>query len=43
MECMDKQEMCAVFWWENLKEGNHIEDLGVAGTIIEVYLQEIGC
>jgi hypothetical protein len=22
------------FWWGNLKEGNHLEDLGICGRII---------
>jgi hypothetical protein len=29
-----RQEMRTGFWWGNLKERNHLEDLGVDGSII---------
>jgi hypothetical protein len=36
----EKQEMCTLLQWENLKERGHFTDLGIAQTI-EIYLQEI--
>jgi hypothetical protein len=27
-------EMCTEFWWGNLKERDHLEELGVEGKII---------
>jgi hypothetical protein len=29
-----REERCVVFWWENLKEQDHLEDPGVHGRII---------
>jgi hypothetical protein len=29
------------FWWINLKEGDHLEDLGVDGC--RIYLKATGC
>jgi hypothetical protein len=26
--------MCTWFWWGNLKEGDHLNDLGIDGRII---------
>jgi hypothetical protein len=30
------------FWWGNLREGDHWEDLGVDGKTIKMDLQELG-
>ena len=30
----ETREMCTGLWWGNLKERNHLEDLGVDGRII---------
>jgi len=33
-----------VFWWRNLREGDHLEDTGVDGKIILSWIiQEVGC
>jgi hypothetical protein len=29
----DRRETCARFWWESPKEGDHLEDQGVAGRM----------
>jgi len=35
---------CLSFWWGNLRERDHLEDLGVEGSIIiKMDLQEVGC
>jgi hypothetical protein len=31
---MGRREACIGFWWGNLRERNHWEDLGVGGRII---------
>jgi hypothetical protein len=31
---MGKEEACKGFWWENLKERDHLVDPGVVGRII---------
>jgi hypothetical protein len=31
---MDREEIIPKFWFENLKERHHLEDLGVDGRII---------
>jgi hypothetical protein len=28
--------MCAGFWWGNLKESSHLEDLGIGGTCTKI-------
>jgi hypothetical protein len=30
----EEEERCIVFWWGNLKDIDHLEDLGVDGRII---------
>jgi len=30
------------FWWRNMTEKDHLEDLGVDVTNIKMYLQEVG-
>ena len=30
------------FWWRDLSEGDHLEDLGVDGKIIKMDLKELG-
>ena len=32
--CMGRDELYTVFWWENLSERYHLEDLGVDGMIV---------
>jgi len=34
MARMGKGEVCTVFWWENMRERNHLEEPGVNGRII---------
>ena len=34
VECMSRREVHLVFCWGNLREKDHLEDLGVYGTII---------
>ena len=34
MARVGRREMLIAFWWENLKEGNNLEDLDVDGKII---------
>jgi hypothetical protein len=29
-----KKEVCTGFWWGNLRERDHLEDLGIEGRII---------
>jgi hypothetical protein len=31
-------EMCAEFWWGNLRERDHLEDLGVEGKMLLKWL-----
>ena len=31
---MGREEVPTEFWWGNLREGGHLEDLGVDGRII---------
>jgi len=35
-----RAEVYTRFWWGNLRERDHLEDLGVEGRM---YLQEVGC
>lgn len=28
---MGREETCAIIWWENLKERDHVEDINVDG------------
>jgi len=38
------REACTGFWWGNLREGDHLGDLGIDGRInIKMDLQEVGC
>ena len=30
------------FWWENLRERDHLEDIGTDGRYIKMDLQEVG-
>jgi hypothetical protein len=29
----ERREKCTRFWWESLKEGDHLEDQGVDGKM----------
>jgi hypothetical protein len=31
---LEKREMYKGFWWENLKKGDNLEDLGINGNLI---------
>jgi hypothetical protein len=31
---MEERRGSYMIWWENLREGNHMEDTGVGGNII---------
>jgi hypothetical protein len=33
-----KEELCTEFWWGNLKEGDHLEGLGVDRRVILKYV-----
>jgi hypothetical protein len=33
---LGRREMCGVFWWGNLKENNHLEDLGEVRSVQRV-------
>jgi hypothetical protein len=35
-------EVHTVFWWDNLRKGNHLEDRGVNGRIILNWIFEKG-
>jgi hypothetical protein len=35
---MGRGEVDAGFWWENLKERDHLENLGVDGSIMLKYI-----
>jgi hypothetical protein len=37
-----RREVYTGFWWGDLSEGDHLEDLGVDGKIIKMGLQELG-
>jgi hypothetical protein len=40
---MGRREMCTGFWWGNLMETDHLEDLGLDGKVIlRFILKEIG-
>jgi hypothetical protein len=39
---MREKRNAAEFWWENLKETDHLEDPGVDGRIMRMDIQEIG-
>ena len=30
------------FWWGNLRERDHLEDIGIDGGNIKMHLQEVG-
>jgi len=34
----DTIEVHAVFWWEGLKERDHLENLGVAGSTVLIWI-----
>ena len=35
---MGRKELCTGFWWGNLKEQDHLEDLGIDGRIISAWI-----
>jgi hypothetical protein len=37
---MRREKRYIRFWWGNIKEGDHMEDLGVDGTSLEWVLKE---
>jgi hypothetical protein len=39
-ECTTYGDVDAGFWWRNLREGDHLEDLGVDGRIILKWILE---
>ena len=42
VKCTEERGGAYRFWRGNLREGDHLEDLGVGGRIIKVDLQEVG-
>jgi hypothetical protein len=41
--CMEKREVRSRFWWENLWEKDHLEDLGVgAGILRQIFSTQDG-
>ena len=34
MACVERREIRTEFWWGNLEEREHLEDLGLDGNII---------
>jgi hypothetical protein len=40
---MGRGEAYTGFWWGNLRERDHLEDLGIDGVDIKLELKEVGC
>jgi alpha-glucosidase (family GH31 glycosyl hydrolase) len=41
--CMGEERKCARFWWEILKERDHLEDRGIDGIRMDLRDIGLGC